>query len=367
MSYRKRSLRYACALVGAALLALAVAACGGSSGDATQLLRESFQGTHTIRSGMVNFSLSVTPSGSHTLTSPISFSFTGPFQNLGNGKLPQSDFSLSVSFQGHTGTLGIISTGSAGFVSLQGTNYRLPQATFQRLEQSFSAASGGGGGNSLSKLGLDPLHWLNNANVVGDEDVAGTPTTHIRADIDVSSFLNDLNKVLPRLSAQAGTTAIPRGISQGTITHLSSTIQNPTFDLWTGKSDQTIRRLQINLTLPVTGQISTLLGGLSSASIGLSIEYDNLNQPQTIVAPSSAQPYANFQTKLRGLVAEIRNSLGGLAGGTGGSLVPGGGTGSTTGSGSTGSGNTQAYSQCIQRANGNVAKMQACASLLSGP
>ncbi len=365
MNHRKTPLRYAYALIGALLVALAVAACGGSSGDATQLLRDSFQGSHNINSGKVNFSLSVTPSGSRTLTGPLSFSFAGPFQNLGSGKLPQSDFSLSVSFQGHTGQLGIISTGTAGFVSLQGTNYRLPQSTFQRLEQSFASASGGGSGNALGKLGLDPLHWLNNASVVGDEDVAGTPTTHIHAGINVSAFLNDLNKVLPRLASQAGTSSIPSSISQGTISRLSSTIQNPSFDVWTGKSDKTIRRVTINLNIPVTGQISTLLGGLSSAALGLSIEYDNLNQPQTIAAPSSAEPYTNFQTKLRGLVAQIRSSLSGLTGGASGSTTPGGGTGSTTGS-STTSGNVQAYSQCIQQAGGDVSKMQACASLLNG-
>jgi hypothetical protein len=123
----------------------------------------------------------------------------------------------------------------------------------------------------------------------------------------------------------------------------------------------------------VTGQISTLLGGLNSAAVGMGLEYDDLNQPQTIVAPTNPQPYSQFTTKLRSLATQIRSALGGLAGGAsgggasgGGSLTPGSTTPSSAPGGAGGGANVQAYSQCIQQANGDVSKMQACAKLLSG-
>jgi hypothetical protein len=362
----------------AALLAVTLAACGGSSGDATQLLQQTFTGSHSIQSGKVNFSLTVTPTGSKTLTTPISLTFQGPFQSRGTGKLPQSNFTLSGTLQGHNGTLGIISTGDAGFVALQNTAYRLPDATFRRLQASF-ANTRGGGANPLGNLGINPLSWLTNPSVVGDEDVAGTPTTHIRAGIDVQAFLNDLNKVLRKVAAQGavpGSSTLSNGLSPSTISHVANSAQNPSVDVWTGKSDKTIRRLEINLTYPVSGQLSSLLGGLSSAAIGMVDEYDDLNQPQTIVAPTNPQPYSQFTAKLQALVSQLRGALGGLAG-SGGSLTPGSTTGTTTpspagggsGAGSAAGGggsNVQAYSQCIQQAAGDVSKMQACAKLLNG-
>src|SRR5205085_1261456 len=90
---------------------------------------------------------------------------------------------------------------------------------------------------------------------------------------------------------------------------IAAEVRNPRFDVWTGTSDKTVRRLQISLTLPVTGQISTLLGGLRSADIGLSMDYANLNQPQTITAPTSVQPYSQFQSKLRSFAQSIQNAL----------------------------------------------------------
>src|SRR5207248_6265821 len=86
-----RMLRYAWALAAAVLAAFSLAACG-SGGDATQLLQDTFRGSHSINSGQVHFSLTVTPSGSKTITSPVSFTFSGPFQSQGTGKLPKSDF-----------------------------------------------------------------------------------------------------------------------------------------------------------------------------------------------------------------------------------------------------------------------------------
>jgi hypothetical protein len=388
MNHRFRTYRHAFAWLGAAaLLAATVAACGGGSGDASQLLRDTFRGSHTIKSGKVNFSLTLTPSGSKSLTSPVSLSFNGPFQSRGTGKLPQSNFNLSGTLQGHTGSLGIVSTGDAGFVTLQNTAYKLPDDTFRRLEASF-ANTGAGGANPLGNLGIDPLNWLTNPSVVGDEDVAGTPTTHIRAGINVKAFLTDLSKVLQKVAAQGavpGGSTLANGLSPSTINRVASAAQNPSFDLWTGKSDKTFRRVQINLTYPVSGQISSLLGGLNSAAIGLVVEYDDLNQPQTIVAPTNPQPYAQFTAKLRSLVSQLRTALGGLTGGGGtSSLTPGSSSGTTTPSGAAGgagsgaaggagsgaaggAGNVQAYSQCIQQAGGDVSKMQACARLLNGP
>ena len=134
----------------ATFVAIAVAACGssssgGGSGNAQSLLKQTFSGSHTVNSGNLSFSLTIEPSGSSKLSGPITLSFGGPFQSLGKGKLPKSNFNVSISALGHTGTLGILSTGTSGYVSLDGTSYQLPQATFQKLESSFSSVGSGSG------------------------------------------------------------------------------------------------------------------------------------------------------------------------------------------------------------------------------
>ncbi len=117
------------------------------------------------------------------------------------------------------------------------------------------------------------------------------------------------------------------------------------------------------MTLPVTGQTSSELGGLTSADIGLTMQYSNLNQPQTIKAPSTVRPFSEFQSKVNGFIQALQGAAAGALGGSGGS-GSGGGTSSTPSAGSAKS--ITSYSQCIQSADGDVTKMQKCASLLSG-
>jgi hypothetical protein len=354
MHHRIRGLRVACALLICALGAITLGACGSSSSssDASTLLKQTFGGSHAVKSGNLNFTLTVVPSGSRTLTSPITLSFGGPFQSRGKGKLPASNFNVSISSQGKTGSLAIISTGTTGYVTLQGTSYQLPAATFQKLESSFAGIGGGGSGApGLSKLGIDPLHWLIRPSVVGNESVGGTDTTHIRAAVNVAALLQDLNTFLQKASSLGVSTT--KGISAATRNKIANEVKNPSFDVWTGNSDKTVRKLQVKLTLPVTGQISTLLGGLSSADIGLSIQYGDLNKPQAIQAPATVRPFSEFTTKLRAFLATAQGTISGTGGTT------------ATSSGSTTS-KVQRYSQCLQAAGQEVTKMQQCAALLNG-
>lgn len=349
-------------LLSVVLACLALAACGsssggsGSSGSAQSLLKQTFSTGHPVKSGVLTISLSLTPSGSSTLTGPIGFSISGPFQSRGTGKLPASNFTLAISALGRRGQLGIISTGTAGYVTLQGTAYQLPAADFQRLESGFAGVGGSSqSGGGLGALGINPLHWLTNPSVVGSDTVGGVDTTHIRAGVNVTALLQDVNTFLAKAASSARSTKIPTSIPQATQQKIANAIKNATVDIWTGKSDKILRKVSLSLKVPVTGRVSTLGGGMTSAAIGFSLQYSSVNQPQTVSAPSNVQPYSQFATKLRALLTGVQGSLGGAAAGA---------TGSSGSSGT--AANVQKYSQCIQAAGQDVVKMQKCASLLNG-
>ena len=356
------------------LASLGVAACGSassSSANPNTLLTQTFTGTHKVTSGNLDLTLTIDPSGSSVLSGPITLSFGGPFQTRGAGKLPESNFTVSASALGQNVALGIISTGTAGYVTLQGTSYRMPQATFQKLESSFSQLTSTPGSSSgsgtLGKLGIQPLHWLTNPTVVGTENVGGAQTTHIHAGVNVGALLTDLNTVVEKASSigVSGASSLKAGIPAADRAKIASEVKNPSVDIWTGTSDKTIRRLTITLTLPVTGKTSSELGGLNSADIGLTMQYSDLNQPQTIKAPTTVKPFSQFQSKLNAFVQTLEGAAGSALGGAGSSSSGSSSSGSSGGTTSTGSSaNVAKYSQCIQAAGGNVGKMQKCAALL---
>jgi hypothetical protein len=373
MVHRIRGHRAVAALLLGVLALLALAACGSSSStstDAAGLLKQTFNGPHQINSGNLNVSVTIDPSGSSTLSGPIKLSFGGPFENSGAGKLPQSNFTISVSALGKSGSLGLLSTGSSGYVTLSGTSYQLPQATFQKLESSLKqvgASSSKTNSGALSSLGIKPLDWLQDPKVVGTENVNGTDTTHITASVNVAAFLNDFSALVSKASKLGGTaaSAAANGIPAATRTKIASEVQNPRFDLWTGNSDKTLRKVTVAMTVPVTGTTSTQLGGIRSADIGLTMQYADVNQPQTIAAPKSVRPYSEFSAKVQSFLQSVQGSFGGstLPGTTGSS-----GSGSSSGSSSSGAGSAkiQKYSKCVTAAGTDVAKLQRCASLLNG-
>jgi hypothetical protein len=360
------------------LASVAVAACGSSSGssseDAAGLLKDTFEGNHKIDSGDIKLALTINPTGSSSVSGPIKLSFGGPFESGGSGKLPQSDFNVSISAEGKSGSLGIISTGSKGYVTLQGTGYQLPADTFKKLQSSFSdlGASGSSSKNStgLSKLGIKPLDWLQNPTVVGDETVAGDETTHIRAGVNVQGLLTDLDTVLKKSSSLGvpKTANLSNGLSASARAKIASEVRNTTFDVWTGKDDKMLRKLSIGTTLPVTGQTSTQLGGMTAAALALTVQYSDLNQPQTISAPQTVRPYSEFSSK----VDSLMQALQGATGATGSSSSGSGSSSGTSGSGSSSSGlagassSVKRYSKCVSDAGNDISKMQRCASLLNG-
>jgi hypothetical protein len=78
--------------------------------------------------------------------------------------------------------------------------------------------------------------------------------------------------------------------------------------------------------------------------VAVTVDYAELNRPQTIVAPTRAKPYRQLGQQLSGL----EQSLEGSADDSGGAAGSGLGT----------------YETCLQRSADNIAKLQKCASLI---
>ena len=357
-SAARRVARGLTVLLTAAVAAGLLSACGGGSssdpGNANALLRQTFTGQHSVKSGVLGLDLTLSAASSGQPTNPISLSLNGPFQSRGTGKLPESDFTIAFNGDGQHGQFGLVSTGSGGYVTLDGNAYQLPASDFTKLSSSFSSAGGqSGSANTLSKLGIDPLHWLSDPKVVGTETVGGANTTHIRAGVDVAALLSDLNTMLAKVASTGAATGT---LSAAARQRIAGSVKNARVDIWTGTGDKTLRKLALNLDFPVSGSTAALLGGAQSAGLGLTFQYSDLNQPQTISAPANVEPFSGFETRLRGIFSAL-GSVGLGPSSTGG--------GSSSGSGSS-AGNFHKYDNCIRRAAGDVSRLQKCAPLLNG-
>jgi len=186
----------------------------------------------------------------------------------------------------------------------------------------------------------------------------GTTTIHIATGVDVSKLLDGIGQLLGKAS-QLGvsqTQRLPSTLTAAQKKQIQDAIQDPTFDVYTGKSDKIVRGITIKLKFNVPQASQQRANGLKGGQVTLDVKIGQLNQPQTINAPANAKPFSDLSSALSGLGA-----LGALSGGATGGTGTTGGTGSSTGN----SAKVQAYAQCVQQAAGDIGKQQACAKLLT--
>jgi hypothetical protein len=346
-------IRTAVAVLAIALpIPAAVAGCGGGSSnseDPQQVLDQTFNNPTKITSGKLDLSLNGSAEGQQS--GNFSATISGPFQTdpKDTTAFPQLDLTANVS--GSSGGPSIsfdgslITTKDNAFVEYQNQAYEVGTTAFRQFAQAYAQAAKqnqakGSSSSGFSQFGIDPKTWLTNVSNEGTTDVDGTDTIHIHGDADVAKIVTDLQKVSQQTS---GTT---QQISPDQLKQLTDAVQTASIDVYSGTDDHLLRKLAVSLVIAPPASTGT---SISKINVDFSITLSDVNQPQTITAPSNPKP-------ISGLLSQL--GIPGLSGvgGTGGFSIPGGSSG--------GSGTNPAYLQCVQKAGSNQAKLQACATKL---
>ena len=336
----------AVALLGTAL----VAGCGGDDGgdeDPQQVLDETFSNDQTVNSGVLDISLAASAEGDEG--GSIDASLNGPFQGdeKQEGEFPQFDLTVDASGEGQGQEFdlagGLIAASDDAFVSYQDNTYEVPSAFFDQIKQASAQAQrqarqGGDedAGALFEQLGIDPSGWLTNLENEGDEDVEGTDTTHIHGDADVPAIVEDLQSAAEQAGGEA--------IDPDEAAEVEESVDEASIDVYSGNDDRILRRLDLNLALTPAEDSDSAVDNID---IEFSLTLSDVNEPQTIEAPSDAQPFSRLEQAL-GLPPGVLE--GALSGGGGlGSLGPSSGSGSQKIEPAPGT-SSKKYLDCISKA-----------------
>ncbi|TML06528.1 MAG: hypothetical protein E6G41_06865 [Actinobacteria bacterium] len=341
-----------------------VAGCGGSGGgdaSTSTLLKDTFAGDKTVKSGKLDVSLGVQAQGLPSLTGPLAFKLAGPFTSIGSGKLPKFDFDLDIAAGGQTVKAGAVSLGDTGYLKFGGQTYSVDKALFDQFkngyEKSQKQSKGSSGGASFKALGVNPGTWLTNARKVGKADVGGTETFHITSGVNVQRFLADVNTLLSKAKNLGGSSAqgVPQGLSPAVQSTIERSVKSAQVDVYTGVDDHALRRLALSVSLAVPKDAQKTAGGLKSGELRFDLTIADLNKAQAINAPAGARPFS-----------ELQSQIAALQGGSGSSSSASS-SASASGTATTPSGSApSAYLDCVQKAGSDLAQVQKCASLVNG-
>jgi hypothetical protein len=345
------------AALGLALPAALAGCFGGSSSPSPEdILHETFSNPNHITSGNIDVSLDVQAQGQQG--GNLQAKLSGPFQGNAGDTTQFPQFDLSASATGQVAgkdihfQAGATATSDSAFVQYQNQEYAVPKQLFDSFKQSYTQqaqqaqASGSSSGSPFGQLGIDPASWVTNLSQEDDQDVGGVTTYHLHGDIDVGKLLSDIGAI-----AQSVPGASTQGIDPQQLQAAAAFVQNATIDVYSGKDDHILRKLDLALTITPPGG----LGGVSSATVHLTIQLTGVNESQTISAPQNAKP-------LSGLLKQLGVGLNPSQLGGSGFSLPGlsGSVPGTSGS-TSGSANGVQFQQCVAQAAGNADKINACA------
>jgi len=302
-------------------VALAVSACGGSSGGGAQevLDEATLEG---VESGKFNLFGEFGPQrpGEGSLW----FTFSGKFQSQKGKDLPELDLAADVKslrngektdFEGGITMLG---DGEA-YVAFDGTEYKVDPTTYgfvsSTLEESeeASACQEVVSDRELSEFIEDPSEE-------DGVDMAGVSVTKVSGEIDGEAAVDALNEM--RRDALCGEQLEAVLGMQPTLTELEESegqaenpIEGARIELFVD-SDHIVRR--IVLQAPSIEPPSSIVGGEGGSEI-VKLEFDftltEVNEPQKITAPKDTKPLSALFVKLGVNPIEL---LGVLQGGIGG-------------------------------------------------
>jgi len=348
-----------------------VAGCGGddsSDEDPATVLDETFNNDTAVTSGDLSLTASVSADGDQG--GNFEFSLGGPFQGNSedSAEIPQLDWEVSATGEGAGQSIdfsgGLVVTEDNAYVEYNGNAYEVGTEQFSQLRDQLESQAGsagatdsGGtfeeqcasaieqaGGDASACAEFDPASWITNESNEGTEDVGGTDTVHIAADADVEAMLTDIGTLA---------SSVPGADSQGfdptQLSAISSAVTDASINVYSGADDHVLRKLDANLTIdPSAVAPEGTAIPIENIQVSFGLEIGGLNEEQTIEAPSDAQPI----DQLFGDLGLDSSALGGLDG-----ALPGG-----TGSGS---GDADAFQQCMQQAT-SAEEINACAAELQG-
>jgi hypothetical protein len=333
----------------------AVAGCGGGNGgndeDPDQVLEQTFNNPEKITSG--NLDVSVSGSAEGEQGGDFNASISGPFQAdpKNDTAFPQLDLTADVSVSSGGPSFSfdgsLIATEDNAYVEYQDQAYELGTQAFAEFRRAYAASARQNQAqgqedtdNVFSRFGVDPKTWLTNVSNEGTTDVDGTESIQIHGDADIAKIVADLQKI------QEQTGGATQQLTPEQIDQLTSAVESASIDVYSGVDDHLLRKLAVTLSIAPPEETGA---PVSSVDVDFSVTLSDVNQPQTISAPSNPKP-----------ISDLLNQLGipgipGL-GGTGGFTLPQGG-------GSSGGTTSPQYLECIQQAT-SPDQINACAQKL---
>ena len=305
------------------LAATSLAACGDSDGPgeassslaarqaaADKIIAQAVGVNPAARSGRIDGSILLHIKGVPRFEGPIELTANGFYDLPDGASVPDLDIDVSVALRG--GVLGgaIVVKDGTGYIKLGNTGYKLPDEVSRALVAPAKKAK-----NGLTKTGamfyINPQDWQEDAELVGEESIAGEPTQKITAAIRADRAFLDLDRLVRFLALVHVPQAVglPTKLGPEVRAALVRSVTLAKGEVWMGTDDHVMRKAHLVGKGVVAKRDQKLLYGATGATIDATLSMSEVGDPHPITAPTRLDPYANLQLSLNALAEAIRKDV----------------------------------------------------------
>ncbi len=244
---------------------------------------------------------------------------------------PQAvDADISLGFGGESMNVAFRGAGATYWMRLNGQWYETPADMMEGMDQSEQMqAKMDEMMKLITDLGVDPVTWMKDATLVGEEKLDGVETYHIKGTPDVAKMLVDVigltqSEEFVTMMGEAMDSAGGLGLdsmvpspdelqeAQGMVAEL---FKDLVVELWVGKDDSLPRKMAMSATImPPAGEDTQ---GINTIGITATISFENVNKPVSVEAPESPLPFADLEKALQENPEQFLGPLSGLFSGMG--------------------------------------------------
>ena len=214
----------------------------------------------------------------------------------------QMDLSVTVADQALD--FGLIAKGDKMWVEYEGQWYVVDQKNSSAL--STQAETGAAPTEQLKSFGLDPEEWGTTYEVVGTEDIGGTPTYHLKATSDPQKLAAALMQAAndPDLAKKLGDAETANQLKQSLAqseeqaAQLQKALTDVSVDYWVGVDDMLMRKAEFTAALDTTEQKD--MEGVEGMTMKLTVTMDDFNEPVSVDPPAKAKSFDKLMETIFG-------------------------------------------------------------------
>lgn len=222
----------------------------------------------------------------------------------------QGEAMISFSAAGQTMDMGVKYIGEKAWIEYMGQWYVAPPKTMKQLKEQQKSQGGQTSPlaqlDSLKDMGIDPTTWASELTVVGSEEMDGASVYHVALKADTVKIITDLMKVMqdPKVTKMLGDSAAGMGsvqdLTEQDKKQIEEMFKSASADLWVDTSTFYLRKLTVKADIAAPSGESAG-AGFESASIAMTVTFDEFDQPVTVEPPANAKPWKELQQAGSGL------------------------------------------------------------------